>query len=288
MTRTVPGTILSFSTGMRVAIACLLAACAPDAAPQTAGASAVKFESLGSIDERFREASGITFHPSRQTLFVVTDEGDVGELRTDGTLVQRRHLLYEDFEGITCNPATGLLYIVIEGRDNVLEVAPDGLVVRREFDIDRHFDGKTLFAESGNGLEGIAFAPNPRHPEGGTFFLVNRSSHVEDDDDPPLLLEVELPLHSDSTMKLRGTVKAHARLDIEELSGLWYDPATNSLRAVSDDDDLVIWLTRAGEVLNTFPLGVKSPEGIAFDDAGNLYISRDPGGTVKLRPVRER
>ena len=277
-------------------LACtLLSACGPvadgteEAEEKPFKALPLAFEPMGNIPGvDFEEASGIAFHPTRKTLFVVTDEGDVGELRTDGTLIQRRHLLYEDFEGITCNPSTGLLYIVIEGRDNVLEVDSDGLVIRREFGLAREHDGEKLFESQGNGLEGIAFVPDPKHPDGGTFFLVNRSSRAGDDDDPPLILEYELPLSSRATHKLEGSIKSHVRIDIEELSGLHYDAESKMLYAVSDDDDRLFRMTRDGEVLAVISLSVKSPEGIAFDDRGYLYVARDPGGIVRMRPAAGR
>ena len=289
--------MISFCAGFKSAgLACtLLSACGPapdgtqEAEQRSFPALPVAFELMGNLHEKeFEEASGIAFHPGRKTLFVVTDEGDVGEIRPDGTLIQRRHLLYEDFEGITCNPATGLLYIVIEGRDNVLEVDPDGLVIRREFGLAREHDGEKLFESQGNGLEGIAFVPDPQHPEGGTFFLVNRSSDPDDDDDPPLLLEYELPLSRPATHKLEGTIKSHARVDIEELSGLHYHAPSKTFYAVSDDGDRLFRMTRDGEVLAEISLSVKSPEGIAFDDVGFLYVARDPGGIVRMRPAANR
>jgi hypothetical protein len=44
----------------------------------------------GNIDKQnFPEPSGICFHPLRKTLFVVSDEGEVTEIETDGTPVFR-------------------------------------------------------------------------------------------------------------------------------------------------------------------------------------------------------
>lgn len=72
----------------------------------------------GNIDRvGFKEPSGICFHPARETLFVVGDRGHVGEMQTDGTLVRERRIRKADFEGITCNPGTGLLYIAVEGEE---------------------------------------------------------------------------------------------------------------------------------------------------------------------------
>jgi len=40
------------------------------------------------IDQQhFVEPSGICFHPLRKTLFIVSDEGEIAEIKTDGTPV---------------------------------------------------------------------------------------------------------------------------------------------------------------------------------------------------------
>ena len=87
---------------------------------------------IGNIDKSgFPEPSGIVFHPTRKTLFVVGDEGDMCEMKTDGTLLSRKHYPADtarmDFEGITVNPATGLLYIAVEGAEKIIEIDPADL-----------------------------------------------------------------------------------------------------------------------------------------------------------------
>ena len=73
---------------------------------------------IGNIDQvNFNEPSGIVFHPGREPLFVVGDEGDISEIHTDGTLVKQKRIRHADFEGIACDPSTGLLYIAIEGEE---------------------------------------------------------------------------------------------------------------------------------------------------------------------------
>lgn len=252
------------------------------------GATPLPFERVGDEDDEaaidFPESSGLTYHPLRKTLFTVSDDGHIGEFRTDGTLVQRRHLLFEDFEGITAHSQTGLLYLAIEGRDNVLEVDPEGLVIRREYDLQRVFEGRKLFQLGGEGIEAIAFVPDPAHPEGGTFFVLNRSRHPKDLDDPPLVLEFELPLSSTSNGELEGQIRSYARLQVTELSGLHYDADADRLYAVSDDHKLLLELTRGGKIVNVHDLPAEDPEGIAMD-GDFLYIAQDSEGIVKFRPT---
>ena len=82
------------------------------------------------------ELSGITYHPERKTLFTISDEGHLSEWRTDGRLIRQDLIRGEDFEGLTVDPTTGLLYAVIEGKDNILEISPTTFTPQREFSIN--------------------------------------------------------------------------------------------------------------------------------------------------------
>ena len=71
---------------------------------------------VGNIDRsNFNEPSGICFHSQRCTLFVVGDEGDICEMETTGKVLKMKHIRDADFEDITHDHSSGLLYIVIEG-----------------------------------------------------------------------------------------------------------------------------------------------------------------------------
>ena len=283
-------------TLMRAALAVGLlfgSACGPgadDPTPATTPAGPLDaptpapFELVGGIDSgEFPPSSGIAYHPLRKTLFVVNDDGHVGELRTDGSLVQRRHLMFDDFEAITVHPGSGLLYIAIEGRDDVVEVDPEGLVIRREYDLPRRFQGRRIYQRGGEGVEGLTFVPQAGHPEGGTFYVANRSAHPKDLDDPPLLMEVELPLSSSSTGELEGRILRYKRLTITGISGLHYDSAADRLYALSDDPERLIELTLDGEIVKAHDITASDPEGITFDAEGFAYIAQDGGGILKLR-----
>jgi hypothetical protein len=66
------------------------------------------YQSIANIDQLNLDGpSGIVLHPGRETLFIVVDKGDLGELQRDGTLVKQKRIRDADFEGITCDPSTG-------------------------------------------------------------------------------------------------------------------------------------------------------------------------------------
>ena len=101
------------------------------------------YQSIANIGQlNLNGPSGIVFHPGRGTLFIVGDRGDIVEVQTDGTLVKQKRIRDADFEGITCDPSTGLLYIAVEGEERIVEIDPEDFSVLREFAINRVLEGR--------------------------------------------------------------------------------------------------------------------------------------------------
>jgi uncharacterized protein YjiK len=230
----------------------------------------------------FNEPSGIVFHAKRGTLFVVGDEGDICEIQTDGTLVKQKRILNADFEGVTYIPLTGLLYVAVEGEEKILEIDPEDFRVIREFYIERMFKGHTLLKPGGNGIEAITFVPDPNHPEGGTFYLTNQSFDLEDQKDPSIIFEAEVPLTNSVTGNLTVKILRYFSMGVGDLSGLYYDQASEHLYVISAMMDTFFEITKTGKVLKTFPLPGKDQEGITLDEAGFVYIAQDSGGIMKF------
>ncbi len=246
-------------------------------------------EWIGNIDRvDFNEPSGICFHAQRKTLFVVGDEGDVYEIMTDGTPIQQKHLRDADFEGITHDPSTGLLYIAVEGEETILEVEPETLDIRREFAIERRFEGRLLLKIGGGGIEAITYAPDPTHPEGGTFYVANQGFSLEHEEDISAVFEIEVPLKSQREHNLSGRIRRYFRIGAIDLAGLHYDHKTGKLLIISDETDRLFELdASAGTLLRAFTLHGRDQEGIAVDEHGFLYIAQDSGGILKIRWKRE-
>lgn len=263
----------------------------PSSRPDLPAAPAVaRFEGqvLGNIDKgRFPEPSGIVFHPARKTLFVVGDGGDLCEMKTDGTVLGKKHyadLKATDFEGITVNPASGLLYVAVEGAEAILEISPDDLAVRRQFTIERTFNGKTVMAAGGQGIEAITFIPNPKHADGGTFLVANQAFTLNDPQDVSAVFEVEIPLADKTGKPPAGKLLRQFSLGVTDLSDMHYDAARDRLFIISDANDLMFVTTLSGRVITKYTnLPCADQEGIAFDGAGNMYIGQDSGGVVKVK-----
>jgi uncharacterized protein YjiK len=240
----------------------------------------------GDIDkQQLREPSGICYHARRNTLFVVGDEGDVAEIKKDGTPVA--HCIVKgDLEGITLVPENGLLYIVVEGEDVILEFDPERREILRRFPMNREFQGDPNFLQKqtdryDNGIESIAFVPNPEHPEGGTFYVGNQW-------DPSVIMEVLLPLKSSRAAEAEAKIIRVLPFRMDDPAAMYYDPVTKRLNIVSDADNVLVEVTLDGKMVKQYAFLGNEQEGLCRDDEGYLYIAQDTGGIIKVKDLRKR
>ncbi len=252
----------------------LLALCGLCACPAPCD-NPVRNTGLWTMPEGF-EPSGIVWHDSRGTLFVVGDQGQVLELDTTGEVLRQVDLGSQDFEGATVDPSTGMLYAAIEGDDVIAELDPDSLEVLREFAVQRIFEGTTIFDPGGEGLEGLTFAPDDDHAEGGTFWVSNQSFDVSTDIDPSVVVELEAALRTTTGDGQVATILQVIDLDVPDISGLMWD---GSLRAISDVADALLDVTADGAG-DSCPLAGFDQEGVATD--GTVIYVADETGTVLL------
>jgi len=238
----------------------------------------------GDIDQQnFTEPSGICFHPQRKTLFVVSDEGEIAEIETNGTPVFNQKVP-GDLEGVTVNPQSGFLYIVYEGMDVILEFDPDKKEVIRKFPINREFEGDPNFLQKqeegyDNGIESIAFVSDENHPEGGTFYVGNQW-------DPSCIMEVLVPLKSSRAETAEARIIRVLPFKMDDPAAMYYDSKTSLLNVVSDADNILVEITLEGMLVNEYAFLGDNQEGITLDDKGYLYIAQDSGGILKVKDLR--
>jgi len=238
----------------------------------------------GSLDlQDFAEPSGICFHPSRKTLFVVSDEGEIAEISKDGEILFRQPVP-GDLEGITVNPQTGLIYVVKEGEEVILEFDPGRKEVSRIFTLNRSCQGNPEFIVKSegydNGIEAIAFVEDRSHPEGGTFYAGNQW-------DPSCVMEIYLPLKTSREKSGEASILRVLPLHIDDPSAMYYDPETGLLNVVSDADNILVEVSLEGKIIKEYAFPGDSQEGIARDDEGNLYIAQDSDGILKIKDKRQ-
>ncbi len=240
----------------------------------------------GDIDsQKIPEPSGICFDPVRKTLFVVSDEGWLYEITPKGRAVSHWRIP-GDLEGVTIDPRTDLVYIVVEGDDVILEFDPARGAVTRRFPIDRSFKGNPNFLQKqvnayDNGIESLVFVPNPKHPEGGTFYAGNQW-------DPPMIIEVGVPLRSSTAPEAPARILRVLPLKVDDPGGMYYDPVTRLLNIVDDADNILVEATLQGKKVREYAFPGDNQEGLCRDDEGFLYIAQDTGGIIKIQDLRPR
>ncbi|MBN1674465.1 MAG: SdiA-regulated domain-containing protein [Kiritimatiellae bacterium] len=246
----------------------------------------IAHELVGNIDAppALRGASGITFHPRRKTLFAVSDRGELAEIRPDGTKVRQRRFSRADLEGITLDPASDRLYAVWEGPERIVEIDVETWQLLREFEVERTFNGRTVFSGGDNhGLEAIAFVPDPKDPDGGTFFVSNQSPSLKKKSEPSVLVRLRVPLRSAERRGGLARILNVYSLGVADLAGCCFDARSGHLFVVSDDENLLLEVDLDGRVLKRGILPGNDQEGIVLDDQGFLYVAQDSGGIIKMK-----
>ncbi len=240
----------------------------------------------GDIDQQnFVEPSGICFHPIRKTLFVVSDEGEIAEIKTDGTPIYSVKIP-GDLEGLAVNPQSGLLYVIVEGDDIILEFDPDKKEVTRKFPLNREFDGNPNYIEKkengyDNGIEAIAFVLDEDHPEGGTFYLGNQYG-------PSCIMEVLVPLKTSQAKTAEARIMRVLTRGIDDPAAMYYDSKTGLLNVVSDADNILVEITLDGKLVQEYAFLGNDQEGLTRDDEGYLYIAQGLGGIIRVKDDRSR
>lgn len=237
----------------------------------------------GYISVDIAEPSGICYHPTRKTLFVVGDEGEIAEIQIDGSPVFSQNIP-GDLEGVTVNPRTGLLYVIIEGEDIILEFDPEKKEVTRRFFLDRAFDNDPNYIQKreegyDNGIESIEFIEDESHPEGGTFYIGNQW-------DPPCVMEVYVPLISCREKESSARILRVLPLEMDDPAAMFFDSKTGLLNVVSDADNILVEITLDGEIVREFAFPGEDQEGIARDDGGDLFIAQDSGRILRVKDLR--
>lgn len=250
---------------------------------------ALPYNWVGSITKKqIAEPSGITYHPTRRTLFLADDSGIIHELSLNGTLIQSKGLSERDIEGITIDPGTGLLYAAVEDDEAILELDPKNLTIQREFRIGRNFEGELLLKKGGMGIEAIAFVPDDSHPEGGTFWVGNQTFSLKEKDEPSVVCEVLVPLRSSTERQTTAPIIRAYKMNFIDISGLAYDTQGDFLVLISDTTNLLVELKREGTILRQYLLPGDEQEGIVLDGLGYMYIAQETGEIIKLADRRLR
>nr|WP_256548239.1 SdiA-regulated domain-containing protein [Pseudomonas sp. ENNP23] len=217
------------------------------------------------------EASDLAYNPVTRTLFTVTGKTPMlVEISREGEVLRRIPLNgFANLEGVAVLE-NGNVAVTDERRRTLSIFTLDSLT--RELDVREADEFDLGFTDSGNkGFEGIAWDPAQ-----GRLLLGKER-------EPTAMFS----LTSDGSRSLAGELQPLPSygLGMRNLSALSVDPRTGHVLALSAQSNLLLELDEAGEPVSFISLlggfnGLESriprAEGVAMDEAGDIYMVSEP------------
>ncbi|MDY6796218.1 MAG: SdiA-regulated domain-containing protein [Actinomycetota bacterium] len=221
------------------------------------------------------EPSGIVWSAEHNSLFLVSDNGYLTQLDTDGNIASS-WAVGGDLEGVTLVERRGsYLYLGIEKPDDYI----------KEFDLSTgSLTGNSwsltawMTGPENSGLEALTFVPDGYHPydydlssSGGLFYAGLQA------DGRIYVFNVDL--------SVSGSVSHVATLTPKpgtgDISGLHFCRETTTLYAIYDSAGLMLEMTTDGTILNEYTLPGNDQEGVTVipsgSGSGKAYIAEDAG-----------
>jgi len=201
------------------------------------------------------EASGICFLKESKELIVVNDEGWIYRLKTNGKIVEKKHLGDYDFEGVTTYK--GKLLLAVEDKNAIFVVDKKSFKIIKKVKIKKHKDIKKSKKQ---GIEAITVLD-------GEIYLSHQASAI---------------------FKISGIDKKKAKItkvykhNFKDIAG--FSVKDGFLYMTSDKKNLLIkYDIKNAKILQKIKLPKSAQEGICFDDKDNVYIADDNGQILKYK-----
>lgn len=236
------------------------------------------------LGDGVRNASGITFNSENQHLYVVLNGPPVIlELARDGSFLRRIVLNgFEDTEGIVW--LKGERFAVIEERRRrlVLLTLPAQATHIAYADSEHYLvDGDEA---RNKGLEGVAWNAKLQR-----FYLAKEKG-------PRKLYQLSLPQKNERSAYVSIPWDVQRRsLGLSDLSDLYYSQKTDHLLLLSDESKTIVEVDSTGREVSRLSLeggnsgldhDVAQPEGLTYDDGGNLYVCSEPNLLYVFSPPK--
>jgi uncharacterized protein YjiK len=224
--------------------------------------------------EGIREPSGIAVHPALGRLFVVGDEGTVGELDKDGRTV-RVDPLAANLEDVVLHPGSGMLVLLVEDPPGLVVYDPAAHAEKRRIGLDvAALLGRPHQGPKGQGFEGLAFRPEPGRPGGGVFHLAHQRA-------PAMLVQVAFDPLQAATVGQADVVGRWPMERYRHLTAISYDPARDGFLMIADRRVVVLGPDGHSKVQSA-ALDLLHPEGVCVDATGALWVADDPAGLFRF------
>ncbi len=221
------------------------------------------------------DVSALTYDPDRRSLFSVTNhKAELIELSLGGKVLRRIALVgFGDAEAVEyIGPGT---YVISDER------------AQRLFKV--HVDERTRWLDAADSEQlslGLGLNGNKGF-EGLAYDSQGRRLFVAKERDPLRILEITGFPSAEQRQNLHvaDDLKRDRRLFVRDLSSLQFDERSGHLLALSDESRLVVELDVDGRPISTLSLlrgmhglkrSVPQAEGLAMDEAGDLYLVSEP------------
>lgn len=194
------------------------------------------------------EPSGLTLNADKSVLYVVSDPPDnqVRKLSLQGEILKTLSYIGRDLEGITYDKSDHTLWVVEEGKREIVHLDTSGNELEQFF---VNFPGS-----DNNGFEGITLGAN------NNFFVLNEMN-------PGMILEINT-----SALILNETEPGTAL----DYSGICYVPEIEKFFIVSDESKQLMIFNTNLELEDVLIIAIEKAEGIDYDYILNrLYIVSD-------------
>lgn len=241
----------------------------PDAAASDPGGQAIVVEGV-------REPSGIAAHPGLHHLFVVGDEGTVGELDANGRTI-RVDRVPGNLEDLAFHPGTGTFVLLSEKHAQLVVYDPIAHHERRRIALETDaLLGQAPQVRKGQGFEGLTFRPDSGRPGGGVFYLAFQHS-------PPLVVAVAFDPDRAGTVGKDAVVSRWDLADrYHHLTAISYEPSLDRFLLIADRRLVVLRGDGTTESESPRALPFPHPEGVCLDERGALWIADDPTGLTRF------
>ena len=202
-------------------------------------------------------ASGMTYCPRSETLFIVLDAPAlIFEYSCTGEYI-RQIMLWgvKDPEGIAY--VGGDTFAVVDEENGILYEFSINKKTRR-VRAGKGKNIKILKGTSNRGLEGLTFDPKTRR-----YYTVKEHS----------------PIGIYAVGRRSGGVFracSPAKLMVNDLSGVFFHRPSGHLLFLSHESSVVVEADAGGNVLGRMQVGLSKAEGVSMDDYGTIYVCGEP------------
>lgn len=225
-------------------------------------------------NEKF-EPSGVII--KNEKLYSISDNGILLTMNLSDRIENYNQLKKKDFEDITFSKEN--LYLIEEGKDNVIELNKENFEKINKFDIDRTFNGNIVLEKGEDGLESLSFVKET--DSNIYFYSANQSKKFEGNDASAILL-----LEINKKTK-KGKIIEYFPMKIKDISSIDYKN-DNLIIFISDKENALFITNKYFKELKKYNLPGKNQEGIYLDEETmTLYIAQDSGNILEINLKEE-